>query len=119
VRFEYTVGQRPERTLRVTCCDSSALTRATEIAGLFLSAICSAFWRDNCRPAGSGAWAVPAFCGSGRLVGGPAESACAHKVVTPGSWGSFVCAKPHPGTSSTQRRKLVLQVMRATPVRVS
>src|SRR5262249_30099900 len=35
-------GQNAERVSRATCCEAIAVRRATEICGLFFSAICSA-----------------------------------------------------------------------------
>src|SRR5437868_10096059 len=48
VRLTVAVGHKLERTSRVTCCEAKAVSRATEICGLFLSAIASASLRESC-----------------------------------------------------------------------
>src|SRR5580692_3874428 len=47
VRSTVAVGQRFDRTSRVTCSDASAVRRATEIWGLFLRASACAFFRES------------------------------------------------------------------------
>src|SRR5215471_10692199 len=46
------VGHRLERTSRVTCCEAKAVSLATEIWGLFFSAMASASLSESCTGAG-------------------------------------------------------------------
>src|ERR1035441_4931433 len=47
VRLPVAVGHKLERTSRVTCWDASAVSRATEICGLFFNARASACFNDS------------------------------------------------------------------------
>src|ERR1700690_2798585 len=52
VRSAVAVGHKVERTCRVTCWDARAVSRATEICGLFFNASASACFKDRgiCAP---------------------------------------------------------------------
>ena len=62
VRSIRAVGHRLDRTSRVTCCDASAVSRATEICGLFFSASACASLTD--RDLGVPGAACAGACGS-------------------------------------------------------
>src|SRR5581483_547815 len=47
VRLTFACGHRVERASRTTCCDARAVRRATEMTGLFLSAIASASFTER------------------------------------------------------------------------
>src|SRR5437762_10115277 len=90
VRLAETCGHREDWTSRVTCCEARALSRATEIAGLFFSAIVSASFTER-RIASVGPWRdVLSWLASVRAswIG---ETACSGGFV--GVWGTSECDK--------------------------
>src|SRR5450755_3642267 len=62
VRLAFAVGQKPDRTSRVTCCDARAINRATEICGLFFSASASACFNDRDTTGPGLAWEAEDSC---------------------------------------------------------
>src|ERR1017187_9227838 len=81
VRSIRAVGHRLDRTSRMTCCDASAVSRATEIWGLFLSATASASFTDKtvgvaelpCGVSAGGAGEAVVVAGSADTCGSGAE----------------------------------------------
>src|ERR1039458_1937733 len=69
VKSPVAVGHKLDRTSRVTCWDARAVSRATEICGLFFNASASACFndRDICVP--GLAWESEDRCPLGAIVG--------------------------------------------------
>src|ERR1035438_9933510 len=69
VRSAVAVGHKLERTSRVTCWNARAVSRATEICGLFFNASASASFndRDTCIP--GLVWEADGSCPFGDMLG--------------------------------------------------
>src|SRR5579863_5977664 len=100
------VGQRFDFTSRVTCSEARAISRPTEICGLFLIASASACFKLNDTGV-PGVWGTVDDC----AFAGGFGIFCAGEVCGTGAGGGLcpvctftdVCAKPNLGMPATTR----------------
>src|SRR5208337_2212353 len=123
VRLTVAVGHRFERTSRVTCTDASAVSRATEIWGLFFRASACASFRDSSVGV-PGLFRGVEFCdppigGIELTVGADCCGMGAEGKVDDASERISPCARQHTGRTSANkigntffiRRKPILAIL--------
>src|SRR5580658_5033212 len=113
VKLASDCGQRLERTSRVTCPEANAFKRATEIAGLFFSAIDSAsFTLSLITFEDGGFWTLGADCARACLeracvesASAPSRSASLHVMPVVPPLFHFLCLHVCHGPSDRPRAR--------------